>query len=68
MSEELANVDAMAIKMDRDPLASYTIEQEIAFAHSRMKRMHNDTRSLAYWTGMFDGLHTAFEIMKPKDG
>jgi hypothetical protein len=45
-----------------------TIGEQIVYARDRMERMRYDPLALSYWTGMLDGLQTAFEMMRPKDG
>jgi hypothetical protein len=63
MSEENV-IDAETIQ---NPPYPSSIEAGIAIAIHNMSRCRDGTKELAYWTGMFDGLQTAFEIMKPKE-
>jgi hypothetical protein len=62
MSEELS------IKMDYDPSNPPTIEREIEVARRNLEERNLDGNSHAYWSGVFDGLTLAFNLMHKKDG
>jgi hypothetical protein len=61
------NDEVIEAKVVEDPPYASAIEAATAIARHNMSRCREGSKEFAYWTGMFDGLETAFKLMKEKN-